>query len=594
MGRFPGATLPARPVQGDVTRGFVSPWVVLFLAPLYPFARLLAPEGAHDPWLLWWLVAAPFVAISIAAIRSDRVAAHMRGLLALFSSFVTVQLFVSAHLNQMQPFYAVGSAMAVMGMALLLPKRSWLAAYFIAVAMLCVLLYRLEPDARKIIYWGGALPLVVFAYYRLDAQVKRSRLEGEYREMLETRVAERTGDLLKANQRLQTEILQREQLEQEMRVVQKMEALGRLTGGIAHDFNNLITTITVYSELLRAELPKDSRQLEDVAQIESSAAEAASLVRSLLSLARNGSVQSAVLDLNEVVRGMADLIRHLIGQHSELDLRLWKDDCRVSANLDQLHQVLINLVLNARDAMPTGGRLAIEVAPLDRRLRPAAELPELAPDREFVTLVLSDDGAGMDAQTRDRAFEPFFSTKDPSRGSGLGLSSVYGIVKQCGGHIRVDSELGVGSRFEIFLPTTTEPLSPRVVTPRRRSADGGSERILLVEDESDLREALRRVLAFSGYEVTEARDGREALTLIGASPEQFDLVVSDVVMPRMSGIELVEELLASDSDAKVLLLSGYLGHPSVEQRTFPADTPFLAKPFTPADLTAKIREVLDD
>jgi signal transduction histidine kinase len=434
----------------------------------------------------------------------------------------------------------------------------------------------------------------LLAYYRLNAQLKASKREREQRALLETLVEERTGELLEANRRLQSEIFQRERLEQEMRVVQKMEAVGRLTGGIAHDFNNLITTITVYSELLRRQLPEGNGELaRDVDQITESAQEAAALIQSLLSLSRSGSIETVVLDLNSEVAEMADLIGHLLGEHSQLELQLSDDTCRIRANTDEIHQVLINLVLNARDAMPKGGTLRIEVSPLESSALRPPELLGASSDSAYVVLIVADDGVGMDEETRQRVFDPFFTTKDANRGTGLGLSTVYGIVSQAGGHVRVSSAPGSGSRFELFFPQTAEPLEPRKTPARPAPAEGGRERILLVEDEEDLRQALHRVLAFSGYRVVEASDGAAALDVMESDAQHFDLVVSDVVMPKMSGIELAERLRHLQPDARVLLLSGYLNHESVEEREFPPSAEFLAKPFSPADLTAKVRNVLD-
>lgn len=240
-------------------------------------------------------------------------------------------------------------------------------------------------------------------------------------------------------QALQTETAERERLEQEVRGVQKMETLGRVTGGLAHDFSNLITTITVYSELLRKQLPSGSPLLADLAQIEASAAEATGLIRSLLSLARKGTDRSEVLDLVQLVSERADLLRHLLGEHSELELRLCKQECRTTANLDQLQQVLVDLVLNARDAMASGGRLVIEVAPLDRLLQPTDELPELDRNAEYVTLVVTEEGG-----------------RDMQRAVGAGLSTVCAIVKRNGGHLRLTSAPSEGARLELFFPMASE------------------------------------------------------------------------------------------------------------------------------------------
>jgi len=374
--------------------------------------------------------------------------------------------------------------------------------------------------------------------------------------------------------------------------LQKMEAVGRLAGGIAHDFNNILTTIGVYVELLLDGLEPDSPLRREGLQIQKGARQAAALTQQLLTFSREGDVRIEVLDLNEVIRETSSMLRHLVGEDIELVCRPADGPQRIRADAGQLEQVLVNLVLNARDAMRSGGRLTVETAAATRDDLRAARLPAHLAEEDCVLLAVSDTGAGMDAETRARAFDPFFTRKPVGEGTGLGLSIVYGIVKQGGGHARVLSEPGQGARFELYWPRAPQqPVDGDA--PAASAAPRGRERILLVEDEVELRHALHTVLRNSGYAVIEAEDAAAALRTAAKKDEAIDLVLTDVVMPHMSGLELVEELSALRPDAKVLLVSGHLNHPSLRDRELPPGLAFLPKPFLPRDLTAKIREVLD-
>jgi len=404
-------------------------------------------------------------------------------------------------------------------------------------------------------------------------------------------VAERTEALSDANRRLRQEMEQRERLEGELRFSQKLEAVGRLAGGVAHDFNNLLTTIAIYADLLLAALPEDSPLRSDVAQIQKAGRQASTLTQQLLTFSRRREVETQLLDVKETVERTLKVIDHLLGEDTELVFR--HDDARqtVRANADQLEQVLINLALNARDAMPGGGTFRIETRLLRRDEVPAGERGSDLGAEQFVLLAVTDTGVGMDAETRARAFDPFFTRKQVNEGTGLGLSLVYGVVKQAGGRVRLLSEPGRGTRVEIYWPraaeTAADPCDERAAPPAR----GGAERILLVEDDGDLRLSLERVLRSVGYRVTGAENAEAALA--AARRDDFDLVVSDVVMPRMSGFDLIEKLSAARPDLRALLVSGQLNHPSLREHALPPGITLLSKPFSVDDLTSRVREILD-
>jgi two-component system cell cycle sensor histidine kinase/response regulator CckA len=582
-------------VDRGAGRRMISWRGVMLLASgsFYPLWYLLAPQPSMNPWWWWWLAGGGFAAcglLNIVRPELERVAQ----LLANFCcGLVTLQLFVLASANDMHPFYAVGSTMAIMACALFFAKRRDLIVYGLYVGLLFVAFLVADPDPRKVAYWGGALPVLAFAYQRLDAQVVTERVERGYRVRLQAEVAARTEDLSQANQRLQEEIRQREWLENEIRVSQKMEAIGQMAGGIAHDFNNVITTIGVYAELILGNLPDDSSVRGDVHQIQESSQEAASLVRHLLSFSRPDSVETAVLDLSDVVADMAELLRHVLGESASLSLQLAEEPMNIEGNRDQIHQILLNLVINARDAMPNGGKLLIEVGDDDGKAVLLPEGRDVSKGPGYVFVAVSDTGHGMTEEVRSRVFDPFFTTKDAQRGTGLGLSTVYGIVRQNGGHVRALSEPGEGSRFELFWPRASRAIAPPAPSSARAVPAGSGERILLVEDEQHLRSALHSVLTRTGYHVVEVSDARLALDEVSRNGERpFDLVVSDIVMPQMSGIELVAQLKRRQPDLRVLLVSGHRSHPSLRDLDLPPGAAFLAKPFTLGELTAKVRDLL--
>ena len=371
-----------------------------------------------------------------------------------------------------------------------------------------------------------------------------------------------------------------------------MEAIGRLAGGVAHDFNNLLTAISGYAEMLLASLGKDDPARHEVREIREAGARAAALTRQLLAFSRRQMLQPTALDLNAVVADMGEMLGRVIGEHVELVTRLAPDLGAIEADHSQIEQVIVNLAVNARDAMPEGGTLAITTANADLGGAFAREHVDVEPG-PYVLLSVSDTGRGMSAETLSRAFEPFFTTKGPGEGTGLGLATVHGIVKQSGGHVAARSEPGKGTTIDVYLPRT-EAAAP--VVRRRPLPDAalhGSETILLVEDEDMVRDLARTVLEQHGYTVLEARDGAEALRICEQADQPIHLAVTDVVMPRMDGAELAARLRTLSPDTRILYISGYADHTIVRHGTADPATPFLHKPFTPTALAAKVREVLD-
>lgn len=387
------------------------------------------------------------------------------------------------------------------------------------------------------------------------------------------------------------DITEQKRLEEQFRQSQKMEAIGKLAGGVAHDFNNLLTIILSYNDLLRLSLSEDGPQLEMLDQIHRAGMSASELTHQLLAFSRKQVLKPAIVNLNSLLEEMQKMLRRLIGEDVELDFKLAADLWSVRVDPGQMEQVLMNLVANARDAMPQGGRLTFETANFTLDTTEINSKSEI-PAGEYVLLIVRDTGIGMDEATLARIFEPFFTTKDLYKGTGLGLSMVYGIIKQSGGHAVVNSEIGCGSTFKIYLPrdqnqvTSHQDLKPVELIP-------GSETLLLVEDDQQVRCLARTILESQGYKILEARDGQEALEVSRKYEDVIHLLVTDVIMPFMSGRELAEQLLASRAELKVLYLSGYMDDAVVRHGLQNAEVPFLQKPYTPKILSSVVRRVLD-
>jgi PAS domain S-box-containing protein len=378
--------------------------------------------------------------------------------------------------------------------------------------------------------------------------------------------------------------------EAQLRQALKMEAVGRLAGGIAHDFNNILTVIGGRAHLLLATLEADAPGRQAVELIQEATARAAGLTRQLLAFSRKQVLQPRVLDVTAVVTGLTPILRRLIGEHIELTVIPAAAAC-VRADPTQLEQVVTNLAINARDAMPEGGRLTIETADVDLDAAFVSGHPGARPGPQ-VMLSVSDTGQGMDADTQTQVFEPFFTTKEGGKGTGLGLSTVYGIVKQHDGYIAIESEPGRGSTFRIFFPRVTG--APEPVPPPASGRSGrGRERILLVEDEAPVRAVARETLAGRGYTVLEARDVEDALRLAREDARRIDLLLTDVVMPMMSGRLLAERVRRIHPETKVLYMSGYTDDTMADHRAADPEASFLQKPFTPPELARRVREMLD-
>jgi two-component system, cell cycle sensor histidine kinase and response regulator CckA len=386
--------------------------------------------------------------------------------------------------------------------------------------------------------------------------------------------------------------LAHKRLTDQLRQAQKMEAVGRLAGGVAHDFNNLLTIILGYSEVSLAQLRPGDPLREVFEEIRKAAGRASDLTRQLLAFSRKQVLSPVVLDLNGLLADIERMLRRLIGEDIDLAInvapRLWP----VRADPGQIEQVLMNLVINARDAMPQGGKLTITTADVELDDNYCTMHAD-ARAGQYALLAVSDNGAGIDKQTLAHIFEPFFTTKGPEKGTGLGLATVYGIVKQSGGHVAVYSEPGCGSCFKVYLPRDRETAQETAATATSRSKGQGSETILLVEDEDAVRSLARRVLEAQGYRVLEAKGGSDALLVSQATSEPIHLLATDVVMPQMSGRELAERLTAVRPDLKVLYLSGYMDDAIIRHGLIHADVPFLQKPYSPDSLLQKVREVLD-
>ena len=384
----------------------------------------------------------------------------------------------------------------------------------------------------------------------------------------------------------------REELEQQLRQSQKMEAIGRLAGGVAHDFNNLLTAINGYSSLALQRANPDDRIRGYLEEIKKAGERAANLTRQLLAFGRKQMLKPVVLNLNDVVSDMNKMLRRLIGEDIRFTAKFDPELDPIRADPGQIEQVLVNLVVNSRDAMPQGGNLTIETANFESDAEFAGKHLGLAPGH-YVMLAVSDSGCGMDDKTKARIFEPFFTTKEKGRGTGLGLSTVYGIVKQSGGSVWVYSETGKGSVFKVYFPVLQEgaefPKPTLVETPVPR----GSETILVVEDEDVVRGLARKILEQAGYYVLDARGGEEAVRLCRELPGPIHLLLTDVVMPERSGKEIAQCMAKLRPSTRVLYMSGYTDDAIVHHGVLDSDVEFIQKPFTPIALARKVREVLD-
>jgi two-component system, cell cycle sensor histidine kinase and response regulator CckA len=372
-----------------------------------------------------------------------------------------------------------------------------------------------------------------------------------------------------------------------------MEAVGRLAGGVAHDFNNALTVIRGHADFLLEGMAEDDTRRSDVEEIGKAAEHAGSLTRQLLAFSRQQVLHPQVLDLNHVVTEMEKMLRRLIGD--DVRLETWLDPAlgAVKADPGQMEQVIMNLAVNARDAMPGGGRITIETENVELTAEEVRRYPYHVEPGPYVLIAVSDTGHGMDAETQARIFEPFFTTKGPADGTGLGLSTAYGIVKQSGGYIWVDSEVGKGTTFRICLPRVEEKVQKPAASAEVELDDKpATETVLVVEDNDKVRSIVRAVLMKQGYNVLEASNGKDALELVEGNGRRVDLLVTDLVMPELGGRELAEQLGPLYPSMRVLFMSGYTPEALFQTNVFGPDTAFLQKPFTPDEFLQKVRAVL--
>ncbi len=418
--------------------------------------------------------------------------------------------------------------------------------------------------------------------------------EGDFAYPLEAHGADEVADVTRAFERMRNTLKnnesQRQQLEDQLRQAHKMEAVGRLAGGVAHDFNNLLTVIKGHGGLMLDRLQPTDSLHGSASQIAKAADRAASLTRQLLAFSRMQVLQPRVLDLNTLVSEMCSLLKRLVREDISFTFRAGESLGRVKADPGQIEQVIMNLTVNACDAMPQGGKLTVETRNITVDEAFAKTRPPMSAGH-YVRLTVEDTGHGMDANTRARIFEPFFTTKEQGKGTGLGLATVYGVVKQSGGCIWVESEPGKGARFEVYLPVVHE-LEDRPKPERTATAPTNrSEIVLIVEDEDAVRELASEFLKSAGYTVLAARDGREALAVAGRSGEQIHVLVTDVVMPNMRGVELAKHLKALCADLKIVYMSGYLEYDKASG-DFLEEGFFLQKPFSRDTLVGKVGEAL--
>jgi len=389
------------------------------------------------------------------------------------------------------------------------------------------------------------------------------------------------------------DVTERVQLEQQLRQAQKMEAVGRLAGGIAHDFNNILTAITGYADLLLEDLGATDPRRQDADEIHKAADRAAGLTRQLLAFSRQQVLQPTVLEVNKLVSDLEKMLRRLLGEDVELGTRLAPTTGRVKADPGQLEQVIMNLAVNARDAMPNGGKLTLETGNVDLDEAYAADhYPARA--GPFVLLAVSDTGIGMSEETQAHMFEPFFTTKEKGKGTGLGLATVYGIIKQSGGFIWVYSEVGHGTTFKLYLPRVEE-LAERASQPAQAPARAarGTETVLVVEDEAPVRSVARQVLERHGYTVLEAPSAEAALDIATRYSGTIHLLLTDVVMPGLNGRELASRLATMRPDARVIFMSGYTDDAVTRHGVLEPGSAYVQKPFTPDAIARKVRELLD-
>ncbi|MBD3265557.1 response regulator, partial [bacterium] len=390
-----------------------------------------------------------------------------------------------------------------------------------------------------------------------------------------------------------SDVTERKKLEEQLLQSQKMESIGQLAGGVAHDFNNLLTGILGYSDLLMAQMQSDDSSYAAIQEIHKAGKRAASLTQQLLAFSRKQILEPKVINLNDLVNNLDKMLRRLIGENIEYKTQLEPALDPVKADPGKIEQIIMNLVVNARDAMPLGGRLWLETQNIMLDEAYCRHQSDCEPGN-YVMLSVSDTGMGMDAETLNRAFDPFFTTKETGKGTGLGLSTVYGIVKQSNGHVAIYSEEKIGTTFKVFLPTHAVPIeSSTNMADKEKENLKGTETILVVEDEKAVRDLLLHVLGQHGYTVFQARDCQQAFDLEQEYKESIHLILTDVVLPNKSGREIVEKVRQNRPSIQVLYMSGYTDDAIVQHGVLEEGLEFIQKPFETKRLLRKIREILD-
>lgn len=425
----------------------------------------------------------------------------------------------------------------------------------------------------------------------LKERQRREREEQRIRGELETEVEKKTIYLTRAMEQLQAEIDEQKQLKAQLIEAQKLEALGQFAGGIAHDFNNILVAIVGYSELMKLQAAADSPLRVYAEEVRDAANRATALTQQLLVFSRRQVVQPVVLDLNEVVTSMNRMLGRLVGESVQMNIRPGENISRIKADPSQIGQVLMNLVVNARDAMPNGGRLTITTG--TEMVKEDAKHPDLI-SGEHVVLTIQDTGTGMTEAVKARLFEPLFTTKPKGKGTGLGLITCKTIVEQCGGHIKVESELGKGTTFRVYFPQVDQPLADVVLPGQTGNLPRGTETVLVVEDDLNVRRLIQCVLEARGYNILLATDGQSGLKVAREHKgEPIRLVIADVVMPQMDGKAMADWMKATHPDIKIIFISGYEEEVIAQYGVVATGMAFMSKPFTPAALAGKVRELLD-
>jgi signal transduction histidine kinase/CheY-like chemotaxis protein len=450
---------------------------------------------------------------------------------------------------------------------------------------------------------GTSEPIENCPFSRMKETLRRETtilsMNGQWYNITIDPILDELGHLLGAVNII-SDITERKQAEERMKTLQeqflqsqKMEAIGQLAGGVAHDFNNLLTVINGYSDLILEDIDEKNRFFQDVKEIKKASEHAASLTRQLLAFSRKQILQPKILDINSVVLNMDKMLRRMIGEDIQMVTLLSKDLGRMKADPGQIEQVILNLAVNARDAMPKGGKLTIETANVELDEEYAHTHINVTPGR-YVMLSISDNGIGMSKEIIEHIFEPFFTTKEKEKGTGLGLSTVYGIIKQSGGNIWIYSEPGQGTTFKIYLPQLEKDDEMIEQSDLSHQSLQGSETILLVEDEEGVRRVARAILERNGYSILEASNAEEALRTVQENHSYpIHLLLTDVVMPGMNGRELADRLILKRPGMKVLFMSGYTGNAIIHHEILKVGMAYIQKPFTPNTLTHKVREFLD-